>query len=100
MKTIVNRYDEEDFNSFVEQLIQSGRLNETESGIAKYYLDKGFSKLSDKQKFVFNRAIENNYVIECARCAMDIPWCEMLEALDNGGYCNYCQHMMEKIENE
>lgn len=44
--------------------------------------------------------IRNNSVEECQRCACDIPWSEMLEALDNGGYCNYCQHMMEKLENE
>ena len=63
-------------------------------------LDKGYDNLSDKQKYVFNKMIRNNSVEECQRCACDIPWSEMLEALDNGGYCNYCQHMMEKLENE
>ena len=84
-----DRYNEEDFNSFIEQLIESGRIE-----------DHGYEALSAKQKHVFDHMIANNTVDECKRCAIDIPWCEMLEALDNGGYCNYCQHMMEKIEAE
>lgn len=94
------RIFEEDFEGFVQDLIGSDRLNEKEAGIAKRMLDKGYDTLSDKQKFVFDKAIENNTVDECQRCGEDIPWCEMLEALDNGGYCNYCQHMMEKIDKE
>ena len=94
------RYNEDDFNGFVEELINSSRLEGKESGIAKQMLDKGYDNLSDKQKYVFNKMIRNNSVEECQRCACDIPWSEMLEALDNGGYCNYCQHMMEKLENE
>lgn len=94
------RIFEEDFEGFVQDLIGSGRLDEKEAGIAKRMLDKGYDTLSDKQKFVFDKAIENNVIKECQRCGCDIPWCEMLEALDNGGYCNYCQHMMEKIDKE
>ena len=94
------RFFEEDFEGFVQDLIGSGRLDEKEAGIAKRMLDKGYDTLSDKQKFVFDKAIENNVIKECQRCGSDIPWCEMLEALDNGGYCNYCQHMMEKIDKE
>ncbi|MDN0023367.1 hypothetical protein [Leyella lascolaii] len=98
MKT--ERYLEEDFEGFVEDLIKSGRLEDKEFGISKRMLDKGYGSLSDKQKYVFDKMIDSNSVEECKRCACDIPWCEMLEALDNGGYCNYCQHMMEKLENE
>ena len=94
------RYHEEDFNGFVEELINSSRLEGKEAGIAKLMLDKGYDSLSEKQKFVFDKAIENNTFDECQRCGVDIPWCEMLEALDNGGYCGYCQHMMEKMTEE
>lgn len=93
-------YREEDFNGFVEELINSSRLVGKEAGIAKLMLDKGYDSLSEKQKFVFDRAIENNTVDECKLCGADIPWCEMLEALDNGGYCGHCQHMMEKMNEE
>ena len=98
MKT--ERYLEEDFEGFVEDLIKSGRLEDKEFGISKRMLYKGYGSLSDKQKYVFDKMIDSNSVEECKRCACDIPWCEMLEALDNGGYCNYCQHMKEKLEKE
>lgn len=94
------RFLEEDFDGFLEDLIKSGRLDETEEGIIRQVLGKGYRTLSVRQKFRFDQAIKENYVSECKRCAIDIPWCEMLEATDNGGYCNYCQHMMEKIEAE
>ena len=94
------RYNEEDFEGFVQQLIDYGRIEGKEAGIAKLMLDKGYDALSQKQRYVFDKMIDNNTVKECKRCVCDIPWCEMLEALDNGGYCNYCQHMMEKIDRE
>ena len=94
------RYHEEGFNGFVEELIKSSRLEGKEAGIAKQMLDKGYDSLSEKQKFVFDKAIENNTIDECQRCGEDIPWCEMFEALDNGGYCSYCQHVMEKMNEE
>lgn len=94
------RYLENDFNGFVEELIILSRIEDKEEGIAKRMLAKGYDSLSDKQKYVFDRAIEKNTVDKCQRCSIDILWCEMLEALDNGGYCNYCHHMMEKINKE
>lgn len=98
MKT--ERFIEKDFNGFVQDLIGSGRLDEKEAGIAKRMLDKGYDTLSDKQKIVFYKAIENNMINKCQRCGCDIPWLEMHEALDNSGYCNYCQHIMEKFDKE
>lgn len=94
------RFNEEDFNEYLEQLIESGRLDSMESGITKLVIDKGYDALSPKQRKVFDYMIDTNAVKSCKFCACDIPWCEMLEALDNGGYCNHCQHMMEKLEDE
>lgn len=96
----LQRYNEPDFPDYLSNLIASGRIDDKEIGIIKYYLDHGYEALSDKQRYVFNRTIEENSIDDCARCAIDIPWCEMLEALDNGGYCNYCQHMMEKEDED
>ena len=95
-----NRYEEDDFEGFVQDLINSGRLDDKETGISKLMLDKGYDSLSEKQKYVFDKAIEKNTIKYCERCGAPIPWCEMEGALENGGYCNYCQHMMEKIEQE
>ena len=94
------RYYEDDFEGFIHELIDSGRLEAKEVGIAKYMLDNGYNSLSQKQAFVFDRMIDNNTIERCKRCDMDIPWCEMFDALDNGGYCNYCKHMMEKMDEE
>ena len=73
------RICEEDFEGFVQDLIGSGRLDEKEAGIAKRMLDKGYDTLSDKQKFVFDKAIENNMIKECQRCACDIPCVKCLK---------------------
>lgn len=91
-----NTEDINELNGFVQDLIMLGRIEGKEAGIAQRMVDKGYDSLSEKQKYVFDKMIKENSVSECQRCASDIPWCEMLEALDNGGYCNYCQHMMEK----
>ena len=96
----INRYNEEDFGGFVSALITSGRIEGKEAGIAKYMIDHGYESLSEKQKFVFDQMIKDNTVDECQRCGVDIPWCEMLEALDNGGLCGYCQHVKEKMDAE
>ena len=93
-------YNEDDYNRFVQQLVDYGRLEGKEAGIAKLMLDKGYDTLSEKQKFVFDKAIERNTIESCNRCGCSIPWSEMYEALENGGYCNYCQHMMKKIDME
>lgn len=94
------RFQESDFNDYLKDLINSGRLSDTEAGIAKQVIDKGYDSLSEKQKFVFDRAINNHSVEECKACGTDIPWCEMLNALDNGGLCSDCQHVWEKIKEE
>lgn len=41
------RFVEEDFEGFVEDLIKSGRLDDKAEGIAKRMLDKGYDILAD-----------------------------------------------------
>lgn len=91
------RYDEDDFYDFLKLLSQSGRIeHKTEIGITSLVLSEGYESLSDAQKNVFNKMIAKNSIDECAMCVSDIPWCEMGEALENGGYCCHCQNLMEK----
>ncbi len=88
------RYLEEDFNAFVKELINNKRLNDAkEEGIASLVLDKGFESLSDKQKFVFEKAISHYVYDECSRCGLEIPWSEMSAAEDNGAMCSWCQQL-------
>ena len=92
------RFHEDDFNEFLESLIQSGRLDAMQSGITKLVIDRGYDRLSPKQKKVFDYMIDTNSVEICERCANEIPWNEMIFALDNGGY--YCQYIEDKIKEE
>lgn len=89
-----SRYSEEDFSGFIQELIDTKRLSDSkEEGIAKLVIDKGFDSLSDKQKFVFEKAISHYVYDECERCHGEIPWCEMSAAEDNGGLCSWCQQL-------
>lgn len=91
------RYEEEDFNGFLTELIQGNRFNDSkEAGITERVIDKGFDSLSDKQKFVFEKAISHYVFDECSTCGNEIPWCEMSAAEDNGGQCSWCQHRDRK----
>ena len=92
-----NRYFEEDFVSFVQELLDRKCFNDSkEEGIAKLVIDKGFESLSDKQKFVFENSISDLVYDECRLCGEDIPWCEMSAAEDNGQLCSWCYHVRTK----
>lgn len=89
------------FNGFLNEVLNSGSLDEPAKGITRLVIDRGLAALSDKQKFVFTRDVLDVYTVEkCTRCSAPVPWSEMYAATDNGGLCNYCQHMSERIENE
>lgn len=49
----IERYQEEDFNGFVNELISSCRLEGKEAGIAKLVLGKGYDKFVRKAKICF-----------------------------------------------
>ena len=84
--------NEEKIMDLLRQLIASGRLSEKEAGIAKQALEKGIKSLSEKQRYVLEKAIENNIVQKCKQCGGDIPLDEGLEASENGGLCSDCIH--------
>jgi hypothetical protein len=89
-----SRYLEEDFNDFVQPLLDNRNFNDAkEEGIAKLVIDQGYEALSEKQKFVFEKSIEHYIQDECTRCGQQIPWCEMIAAEDNGGQCSWCQQL-------
>jgi len=91
------RFHEEDFPDFLKQLIQLKMIEGKAAGIAAKVIDDGIDSLSEKQRYVFNKEIIEHYYVErCERDDIEIPWCEMLEALDNGGLCAWCDHMVEK----
>ncbi len=92
-----NRYFEEDFSNFLIQIINDNRLDSSkEIGIVKLAVEKDFESLSDKQKYVLKKAISNMLYEKCDLCTIDIPWSEMTNAEENGGFCSSCWHTMNK----
>lgn len=88
-----------ELSKFLNQILH--HLDNTAKGITKLVIDKGQGILSDKQKFVFQRDVFDEYItVECERCGANIPWNEMYAAHHNGGYCDYCAYMDNKLEAE
>ena len=58
------RFNEEDFNEYLEQLIKSGRLNLMQAGITKLVIDKGYDVCS---KTNFSWMKHKPYPIICNR---------------------------------
>lgn len=88
------------FLAYVQDLIDLKKIEGKEAGIAQLAIDKGYSFLSKKQKFVFETAVEPFYIESCTRCGSDIPFSEMVDALDNGGLCGYCVNAWARIKDE
>jgi hypothetical protein len=93
----IDEMEEAEKNDFLRQLIEGNHLDGAALGITKQVLDKGEESLSPKQKFVFQQDVLNEFVTaECRRDGGTIPWSEMYRAYHNGGYCAYCEYMMNK----
>jgi len=93
------RYTEEGFPAFLKTLIEGNRFNnKKESGVTQQVIDFSISSLSDKQKYVFEKAISPYLFDKCKFCKFDIPWDEMSSAEDNGGYHQQCAKELGKEE--
>jgi hypothetical protein len=90
--------EEREKQAFVEHLLQCEMLEgDVAVGVARLYVDKGADGMSDKQRHVLKEHVLGEHMVqECSRCAHEIPWSEQLNALDDGGLCGYCEHMMNK----
>ena len=95
--TFMNMSDDPDrmqFNGFLQQLIDARFLEDPALGITKLVIDKGRDALSEKQEFIFQRHVIDEYVHEaCDMCHQDIPWCEMFHAIDRG-LCQACVSLL------
>jgi hypothetical protein len=92
-------HQDEEFESYVKELLDNDKLDgDVVIGIAKQIVSKGAPSISDYQLDTFiNHGIwEHLYEAECRRCGEDIPWSEMLNAVEESGNCSYCQHMIDK----
>ena len=100
-------YDE-DLRSFIIQMRDCGRLDDELNAKGKnllrdsllFIIDCGTDKLSEESKEVLDKFLSGICPEYCKQCGEPIPWSEMLEAIDNGGYCSYCENVRNKIEEE
>jgi hypothetical protein len=90
------RYSEDGFNDYLKHLINDAELNDTQRGIASLVLDKGYDVLTDKQRYVFDKMIDENTVSSCSLCGDSIPGCEMEFAMEHDGLCIHCAKMLRK----
>ena len=93
--------EEVDLKDFLQQLVDMDELDGAALGITKKVITEGVASLSKKQRYVFDKhVLGENSVSECSRCQINVPWTEMLDARDNGGFCGYCVNQLAKIEKE
>ncbi|MDH3975144.1 MAG: restriction endonuclease subunit S [Deltaproteobacteria bacterium] len=91
------RISDNDFYLFIDELIKSGELEDELLEIVELIAQSGYDYLTENQKDDFNQYIWHQYYTEeCGRCGAHIPWIEMFQAYEKGGFCGWCQHMMEK----
>ena len=58
-------------------------------------------RLSKAQRHVFDKYVIGVWVLEgCSDCRQEIPWCEMLHAVDYDGLCSWCFAKREKSRSE
>lgn len=89
--------EDDGFTDFLQEIVDGGGLDGRTLGITKLVIDKGQEVLSEKQAYVFKAEVLDEYTTdECGRCSNGIPWSEMMAAHDNGGFCGWCAHMMDK----
>jgi len=78
-------------------LIQHGEI-ETGSpaeGIARLVIGKGSDEgLTPKQRHIYEKYAEPFFNRECRLCHIEMPTCEIIGALENGGYCSSCNKML------
>ncbi|GFM83137.1 hypothetical protein PSCICN_38290 [Pseudomonas cichorii] len=87
----------DDFADFLDELVKQERIEGAAAGITKKVIAEGKESLSSKQSYVFQAEVLDEYLIDgCGRCSSSIPWSEMIDAYDNGGYCGYCAYIAGK----
>lgn len=94
------RFFEEGFDNYLQDLIEKGFLNETECGVCRQIIEQGYSSLKGRQPNVLNQIIRKYTKEHCKECKRDILWKDMIDALENGGYCYECKDSIDNFERE
>lgn len=94
-----DRLEDDGYSEFLQHLVDNEHLDGSANGITKKVINEGVDSLTSKQKWVFDKGIEEYITGECKR-GCNIPWSEMYDAYHNGGLCSYCLHMLGRADNE
>lgn len=84
----ITNFDDPDFVDFLRAL--SDELESERQEILKCVVDGGhvaYGALSNREKRIFNEVVDTNTITNCERCGNPIPWDDMIEACNSGGYC-------------
>ncbi|MGA2244159.1 MAG: hypothetical protein ABSH48_04080 [Verrucomicrobiota bacterium] len=79
-----------EFLGFVRELAKTGRFEGAGLGIAKQVIMSGQSSLNDRQREVFNAALDKIIVEKCPVCQRIVPWSEMALVVETGA-CPACR---------
>jgi hypothetical protein len=94
-------HEREAVKEFLEELIKRDCLEAAALGITKKVFVEGIESLSIRQRYVFDTYVIQEFATEkCEQCCSPVPWNEMMAAYDNGGYCDYCWQMHDKLEKD
>ena len=89
----ITNFDDPDFVDFLQELLIEQEPEERD--ILQRVIDGGraaYGGLSDKEKHVFDDIVDINTITNCRRCGIPIPWDDMIEARNSGGYCSDCRY--------
>jgi len=91
--------EKDDGNAFLVGLTTSGHIEDRRAlGVLRHVIDRGIESRSVKQIWVWNQFVQPllNRVATCEGGCGAISVHEKLNAPDNGGFCAYCEHKMDK----
>lgn len=97
----VTNFNDPDFVDFLRKLLDVQKF--VEQDIVQRIIDGGraaYGTLSNKEKFLFDKVVDMNTVENCKRCGNSIPWNDMLEARNSGGYCSYCRYNKPELDSD
>ena len=99
---ILEMEERDDYNQFLQQLIECDDItDDVARGITKLVIDKGLDALSEKQAYVFNKNVVDQFPQpKCERCEERIPWAEAHHFMHEEKYCAGCQHDWNKMERQ
>lgn len=97
----ITNFDDPDFVDFLQELLIE--QDPEERDILQRVIAGGrvaYGALSDKEKRIFDEIVDMNTITNCKRCGIPIPWNDMIEARNSGGYCSFCRNNKPNLDDD